>query len=491
MDEKNTSWSVGTIHGDYKIIEKISSTRVKAECIHCGSVINILAYMLKNNSSCRNRECKFFNSSNSTFPKYIVGSTFGDYKILERLSNQYLKIKCIYCGEERVLTRSALLNSSTCKNEDCSHFIKEERPIPKYYIGAIIGYYKIIERIDESTVKVQCIYCEDTRTISIPALRRNSSCRECEYDENLNSHVKMQRRGYVYKKGESYNNLKVVNLLEDDKYMVKCLECGEEFFVDRSVFRSATPYHCKNINCKNYYGRRGTTLVGEIRHNLKCLGYVEYKTNGKSKRSISIKLKCLDCGKEFSVVNTSLFEKGRIVCVNKNCKNSENNIEVKEDLETKFKRRFEGFDVIGPGSSYDKIIVKCKECGTKFEITKYGGNKCVCKNENCLTGRPKLVNCIGKTFGDFIITDIVNVKEIHYKCKLCGEEHVGEYLPSENKLCNSHPRRTKYKMVFRNFKILEYSYTYKSVDYFICECLKCGKKDILSVKQMLEHRCQD
>jgi hypothetical protein len=296
------------------------------------------------------------------------------------------------------------------------------------------------------------------------------------------------RRKLTYTIGDIYNNMQVTDYnRKKNYYQVSCIECGELFEV-QSINLKDDKNHCKNINCR-LWGKapKNEYLVGEIKHNLKCLRYVytEKKPNVRS-----LEVQCQICGTKF-ICDRIHFLDSLVACVNKKCSNSCNflkDMEIMKGMETPKLHVLYDID--------NKFVqAECKLCKAQFKLIKTSirSGRGLCKNKDCLYSRTdRQMQSVGSVQGDFKILDRLEVNKYLCECTVCGHKEYKEKAPTYNERCVYHPHAyKKFEGLFNNFAIEANAYTYKEKDYFICSCTKCGYRDILTASEMLQHQCEE
>lgn len=401
-----------------------------------------------------------------------------------------IQCKCLECGtiqEKEKKTFKALLNRVatsngskhlTCNNKLCKY---HSYRIDAFAIGTIHESLKIIEKIDSNKIKTECIYCGFISTLTVGAVKTSGHCRSKQCIAYKTPKPKNQ---FII--GDIYNNMKIMSYsVAKQQYEVQCIECGTLFEVT-STYLKDNGNHCKNISCKNFARAHSAAhLIGTIKHNLKCIDYVRVA----SVRGILVE--CQVCGEQFLVTNISRFKNNLVACTNKKCSNSckcikemkpmagmeTSRLQVLYDIDSKFAQ------------------VECKLCKTQFSLTKTSLKRgsSLCKNNNCLYSRSDIhLKNIGTIKGDFKILSRPEVNKYLCECVICGHKEYKEKAPTYNERCIYHPHAyKKFEGLFNNFVIEANAYTYKEDDYFICNCTKCGYRDILTVPEMLQHQCEE
>ena len=160
------------ISGDFKAIKKFNDKYWKCICTTCGKEMNISRKRFREEDiKCSHRNSDGTVRIKQTRYKDIKGQVFGDYKAIDYIENSW-KCRCINCGKEKVIQTYSLQNN---KNECvCRTGIVN--------IGDTFGEWTVLERIDESYLKCKCS-CNKIGIIRKTDLLHGKT-KSCGHDKN-------------------------------------------------------------------------------------------------------------------------------------------------------------------------------------------------------------------------------------------------------------------------------------------------------------------
>lgn len=157
----------------------------------------------------------------------MINSVFGSYIVLaqDKISHptataRYWKIKCLYCGKEKIIRSDGLKKCPICK---CQR---------DKMIGNVFGDFLVLEKAKDGSkgkciiYKCQCTHCGNIEEVASNVLRSNRKyCSNCH----------IRKTTLIDLTGKTYGYLKVLKRdtspehmgHENDSYWIcKCLKCG-------------------------------------------------------------------------------------------------------------------------------------------------------------------------------------------------------------------------------------------------------------------------
>lgn len=292
-----------------------------------------------------------------------------------------------------------------------------------------------------------------------------------------------------YKVGLVYNKLQILDYLtECGKYVVKCTLCDAKFKV-QTISLQDNKNHCTNKSCINYGRLRRDSLIGSVIHGLKCIDYINtVDLFPNDKMTYGLRIKCLSCNNIFTIRpnRVSEFRRGLCSCINPYCNNS--NKSIKDGVVYNNFKFLERLDT-------NRVSVQCLSCNKVFSLNRdtFTSGKAYCKNLGCInhkTGKNigqvfknkqgveyRIISYRGNRSVDVCFEDNTEVKNVYYKSVKSGLRH-----PTLLKGGSGN--------IFGSFRINKLAYKLKNGDcFYLCECTKCGLKDILTPSEMLQHKC--
>lgn len=157
----------------------------------------------------------------------MIGSVFGSYIVLEQdktshpsAAARYWKIKCIYCGAEKIIRSDGLKKCPICK---CQR---------DKMIGNTFGDFLVLEKSKEKAkdnclkYKCQCIHCGHIEEVASNVLRSNRKfCSNCHIRKTTLIDLTGNIYGYLQVLERDINQQYIGH--ENDAYWIcKCLKCG-------------------------------------------------------------------------------------------------------------------------------------------------------------------------------------------------------------------------------------------------------------------------
>lgn len=157
----------------------------------------------------------------------MIGSVFGSYLVLEQdkvshpsAAARYWKIRCIYCGEEKIIRSDTLKKCPICKCQ------KDKM------IGNTFGDFLVLEKSKEKAkdnclkYKCKCIHCGNIEEVASNVLRSNRKyCSNCHTRKSTLIDLSGNIYGYLQVLKRDTNSQHMGH--ENDAYWIcKCLKCG-------------------------------------------------------------------------------------------------------------------------------------------------------------------------------------------------------------------------------------------------------------------------
>jgi len=131
-----------TILGPSTERDKDNRPLVTAKC-DCGNIKNLRLSEITN-EKVKSCGCGH-NSTNSLGPKDVIGTTIGNFDILEAVGGGRVKVKCNLCGNKEYVTSLYKIRSGHTKSCGCKKRIVSGKP----YIGNTYNWLTIIDAKDE------------------------------------------------------------------------------------------------------------------------------------------------------------------------------------------------------------------------------------------------------------------------------------------------------------------------------------------------------
>lgn len=141
---KNNQYSIGQLVGCLKLLEKISSTKWKVECVICKNIFEIPLSTLSRYKKIDRMYCPNCKNEKPHVPrKYSVGDILGNcYKLVKFLHGNYWEVECIKCGKLQV---QSIPNIKRHKKETCL-YCEHPNAVRNYNGGGGIVKYTLDER---------------------------------------------------------------------------------------------------------------------------------------------------------------------------------------------------------------------------------------------------------------------------------------------------------------------------------------------------------
>lgn len=208
MPVTNKKYFKGSIVNGWEIVEDLGGQRVKALCPECKKESEYSrAWSLakiKRCSSCKHRS--------EMFPS---GHDFGGWILVENFGKNRCLARCKRCSEEYDRQITGLKTSPGCRV--C--FPTNQ----KYGIGHVVGALRLLDRLENNRVRVQCVRCERIKEVSLPAfVQSKGACGSCSVIHNKK-----------YYPGDMIHNWLLLDQIAPGIMKVKCLGpiCGGAIFM--------------------------------------------------------------------------------------------------------------------------------------------------------------------------------------------------------------------------------------------------------------------
>lgn len=187
----------------------------------------------------------------------MINSIFGSYKVIERdysknAAARYWKIKCEFCGEEKIMRSDALKKNPICKCQ------KDKM------IGNTFGDFLVLEKCKEKAkdncllYKCKCIHCENEEKVAANVLRSHRKfCSNCHIRKTTMIDMTGQVFGFlkVLERDLSSEHLGHEN---DAYWKCQCLKCGSIKSIRGASLRKGVTKSCGCIKSI------GEEIIGNI-----------------------------------------------------------------------------------------------------------------------------------------------------------------------------------------------------------------------------------
>ena len=220
----------GQVFGNLKITEELGKSKVKAQCLLCGSVREYdKRWVVKGT----NKSCGCVKGI-----KDKTGQTFNYLTIVQELGGGRIKCRCLKCGSLKEYNKSAVMLGNT-KSCGCKAEV----------LNKTFNSLKVIEDLGYNKVKCKCLKCGSIKTFYKSRLL-HGTYKDCGCSTKI--------------EGTMHGNLKVVRRIDRFKLECKCIDCGIQSVYNRYIVMSDRNgrFRCTNCNLLNNYKNK---VLGNVR----------------------------------------------------------------------------------------------------------------------------------------------------------------------------------------------------------------------------------
>ena len=313
-------YKLGEIYNDYLLRKKISSTGNRStkyivECLKCSDVLEVDSRSLS--GECVYRKCScakpdvvslLFDKKKKKFGIDIGSVLLDKYEVIgygqDRFGNFTYDVHCKVCNEDLFKVRYNPNKPSSffrcnCLRKKSGGFYDEN--------GILFDKYKILDTyLDEVTKTkvhdVQCLDCGEVlkrRFLSLNKTYFNCNC-VSDFESRVYKRGEVYNEKYLLKDKGSADKFSIKIASNGIRYLVECLECGDELVLQSSSLKKGVRPSC---SCNSLYNGNMKFKIGEV-YNTKYLLKDRYKDEGVD--ATKYLAECLECGDVFNTTAKSL-----------------------------------------------------------------------------------------------------------------------------------------------------------------------------------------